>query len=389
MKNISRVFEATGPISIVVLIGTRPEAIKMAPVILALSKSSFFKVCVVSTGQHREMMTPILDFFGIIPEIDLKLMKPGQSLIDLNLGVTKGLEETFAGNLPQGIFVQGDTASCATAATWGFLNRIPVFHVEAGLRTGDLQSPWPEEFNRRVTANASTLHFAPTENSARNLRSEGFDSHSIHVVGNTVIDALLMVSEKLEEDQALSSSLARQFPFLREDRKTVLATVHRRESFGEGLRQIFRAFRTLAESSDVQVILPLHMNPQVRGAAEDVLKGSNVQVIEPQSYVPFIYLMKRASLILSDSGGVQEEAPYLGVPVLVLRETTERSEALASGYVRLVGTETDVILREARLALNSPDRLLASPVESKPFGQGDSAEKIVSLVKKFFEKNQI
>jgi UDP-N-acetylglucosamine 2-epimerase len=372
------------PISIVVLLGTRPEAIKMAPLILELKKHSLFNVCVVSTGQHREMMAPILEFFGIEPQIDLRLMKPGQSLIDINLGVTSGLNEAFNGRLPQGIFVQGDTASCTAGAMWGFLNRIPVFHVEAGLRTGDLQSPWPEEFNRRVTANASVLHFAPTELSARNLRVEGFPKDSIHVVGNTVIDALLMVSERLRSDSALNAEMAGLFPFLREDRKLVLATVHRRESFGNGLRQIFRAFRSLAEDPQIQLVLPLHMNPQVRIAADEILRGSRVEIIEPQSYVPFIYLMKRAALVLSDSGGIQEEAPYLNVPVLVLRESTERSEALDSGLVWLVGTGTENILREAKFILNKSSESSSTLFSGKPFGDGDSAEKIVELVNSFF-----
>ena len=370
--------------TVVALIGTRPEAIKMAPLILELKKQSLFKVIVVSTGQHREMMEPILEFFRINPDIDLNIMKPGQNLNDVVTEVLLGLQKSFSHYQVDGIFVQGETASCMAASLWSFLAKIPVFHVEAGLRTGDLHSPWPEEFNRRITAIAATLHFAPTQNSAQSLFQEGILQSCVEVVGNTVIDALMMVVKRLGEDAELMMATQSLFPQLDHRKKLILATVHRRESFGQGLRDIFTALRVISERDDVQVVLPLHLNPQVRETAKDVLSGSKVIVIEPQSYVPFIYLMSKSALILSDSGGVQEEAPSLGKTVLVLRETTERPEALETGFCRLVGTQTEMIVDAAEQFLDYPEQPQASTENIHPFGVGDSSQRIVRRIRQFY-----
>ncbi len=368
---------------LLVLLGTRPEAIKMAPVILELKKYSHFQVEVVSTGQHSEMLKPILHFFNIQPDVDLQLMRPGQSLVDITTQVMLGLNKHYPEDNVSGILVQGDTASCMAASVWAFLRKIPVFHVEAGLRTGDMRAPWPEEFNRRVTSVATDLHFAPTPQAEANLIAEGIDENSIFMVGNTVVDALLTVSKKINQNPQLQREMDGLFPFLDANKKMILATVHRRENFGQGLRDVFTAFKRLSMREDVQIVLPLHLNPNVRAAAE-VLKGSKVHLIEPQSYIPFVYLMKRSSLILTDSGGIQEEAPYLSKPVLVLRESTERPESLADGACQLIGTDTDKIVKAADRILNGEEKI--SFAGSRPYGSGDSAQKIVQVLHQFYTK---
>ena len=373
--------------TVLVLIGTRPEAIKMAPVILELQKQQLLDVKVISTGQHREMMTPILEFFNIQPDLDLDIMKPGQTLNHVVIEVIQGLQKNFNNETVDGIFVQGDTASCMASSMWAFMGRIPVFHVEAGLRTGDLQSPWPEEFNRRATALAATMHFTPTEISANSLYQEGFHKDNIEIVGNTVIDALMMVAKRLEEDPDLEQQIQQQFPQIDFNKKIILATVHRRESFGQGLMDIFNALAELAERDDVQVVLPLHLNPHVREASRKILHRSKVILLEPQPYVPFIYLMKKAVLILSDSGGVQEEAPAFRKKVLVLRETTERPESIDAGFCHLVGTNTKNILDMAHDFLNDETKLIPPSHAVNPFGSGDSSQRIVHKVNHYFKLN--
>ncbi len=332
-------------------------------------------------------MKPILEFFGIRPDYELDLMKPGQSLAELSAGVLIGLEMYFKDRNIDGLIVQGDTTSCMAASTWGFLKRIPVFHIEAGLRTGDRTSPFPEEFNRCVTALASTLHFAPTLRSAFNLFQEGYTRESVHVVGNTVIDALLEVSNRLDQDRVLDQQMRVLFPMVDESKKLLLATVHRRESFGFGLREVFRALRQLAEDKGIQIVLPLHMNPSVREAAAEVLQDSRVHVIAPLSYVPFIWLMKRSTLILSDSGGVQEEAPSLGKPVLVLRETTERPESIEAGNCKLVGTSKEVILKATKQLLEDPVAYRKMQEVKNPYGNGKSSQKISHILAEYFGIN--
>lgn len=361
--------------NLIVLLGTRPEAIKLAPVILQLKKISEFNTLVVSTGQHVEMLTPILEFFKIRPDLDLRLMKAGQSLTDLTSAVMSSLEREFAGKNISGLVVQGDTATCMAGSMWAFLNKIPVFHVEAGLRTGDRMAPWPEEFNRRVTAVAATLHFAPTVRAEENLLSEGISSKDVSVVGNTVVDAVKLVCQALDQHEDFGA----QFPFLDASKKLILATVHRRENFGRGLDDVFTALRKIAEREDVQVVLPLHMNPMVRAAAHTVLAGSNVVVIDPQPYIPFVYLMRTSQLILTDSGGIQEEAWFLRKPVLVLRETTERPESVEEGVCKLVGTHPDVIRREADAILDGKVKMKLKG--TNPYGVGDSAERIAREIR--------
>lgn len=368
---------------LLVLLGTRPEAIKMAPVILELKKLPHFDVQVVSTGQHSEMLKPILKFFEIEPDIDLQLMRPGQTLVEITTQVMTGLNTHYPEDNIAGILVQGDTASCMAGSVWAFLRKIPVFHVEAGLRTGDLQAPWPEEFNRRVTSIATSLHFAPTPMAAENIIKEGVARHDVYMVGNTVVDALLSVSEKMDQKPLLQQQMRVQFPFLDSDKKLVLATVHRRENFGGGLQNIFNALKQLADRANTQVVIPLHLNPNVQEAAK-VLRGSNVHIIKPQSYIPFVYLMKRADLILTDSGGIQEEAPYLNKPVLVLRESTERPESIAEGVCQLVGTNVDVILKESNRLLDSTQARTVN--SSKPYGDGDSAQKIVRIINEYLQQ---
>lgn len=372
---------------LLVLLGTRPEAIKMAPVILELKKFHQLQVEVVSTGQHTEMLKPILNFFDIKPDVDLHLMKPGQSLVDITTQVMLGLNRHFPEENIAGILVQGDTASCMAASLWAFLRKIPVFHVEAGLRTGDMRAPWPEEFNRRITSVATDLHFAPTPQSEANLVAEGIDPNSIFMVGNTVVDALLTVSQKINQNPQLQREMEQQFSFLEANKKVVLATVHRRENFGRGLQNVFEALKHLANRADTQVVLPLHMNPNVRSAAAEVLEGSKVHIIDPQSYIPFVYLMKRASLILTDSGGIQEEAPYLSKPVLVLRDSTERPESLTDGACQLIGTDTDKIIKASERILTGQEKI--SFGGSKPYGNGDSAKKIIQILYHYFSKKYL
>lgn len=368
--------------NLVVLLGTRPEAIKLAPVILELKKRSNLRTLVVSTGQHQEMMAPILELFSIEVDVDLKIMNKSRSLADLTIQAMSALEDRFNAAKISGIVVQGDTASCMAASLWAFLHKVPVFHVEAGLRTGDLSAPWPEEFNRRVTGLASTLHFAPTLSARHNLLREGVDSERVFVVGNTVIDALKIVCGTLDCDRLLNERLARDFSFLNPARKLILATVHRRENFGQGLEDIFRAFTVLAQREDVQIVLPLHKNPVVREAAARGLKDSNVVVIDPQSYIDFVYLMRRAELMISDSGGIQEEALYLRKPVLVLRESTERPESVSEGACKLIGTNKDVIVSEAVRVLEGLENMALRG--GNPYGQGDSAKQIIDEVEKYY-----
>lgn len=367
-----------------VILGTRPEIIKLAPVILELKKHSRFRVTVLQTGQHKELAQPLYEHFGFIPDIDLELMKPGQSLAELcgrsllSIESELGPGSAFANDL-DGVIVQGDTLSCMAGSIWGFLNKKKVFHVEAGLRTHDLTSPWPEEFNRRVTAVATSIHFAPTQESRHHLLKEGIPEALVHVVGNTVIDSLLLTTARLRSDEVLRGSLQKRF-LPDPKKKMILVTTHRRESFGEPLESTFRAIRRLADQNNYQVILPLHKNPVVVAAADKILKGSKVQIIEPLGYVDFVYYMECADLILSDSGGVQEEAPYLGKTVLVLRESSERPEALTTGYCHLVGTDEERIFTQAEKYLQSGEKLSKPDFSRLPFGEGDSAKKILKVL---------
>ena len=366
---------------ILIAFGTRPEAIKMAPVVEAFRRDGSMDIVVAVTAQHRQMLDQVLELFSIVPDEDLDLMQPGQTLADLFARILTGMNGVIARHRPDIVLVHGDTSTTLATALAAFYNKVRVGHVEAGLRTGDLWAPWPEEANRRLTAPLSSLHFAPTAQSHANLLAEGVDDGDIEVTGNTVIDALLEVVERIEQDAALAQGLARRFPFLDPDRRLVLVTGHRRENFGAGFEQICVALKTLAERGDVQVVYPVHLNPNVQEPVNRLLAGvDNIVLIEPQDYLPFVYLMSRSSLIITDSGGVQEEAPSLGKPVLVMRDTTERPEAVEAGTVRLVGTDAARIVAEAGRLLDDPGAYADMSRAHNPYGDGQASARIARRV---------
>ncbi|UOV00690.1 non-hydrolyzing UDP-N-acetylglucosamine 2-epimerase [Pseudoxanthomonas mexicana] len=367
--------------SVLVAFGTRPEAIKMAPVVAELKRHGHLGVRVVVTAQHRQMLDQVLQLFDIAPDTDLDLMEPGQSLPRLFSRILEGMTEALAHHRPDLVLVHGDTSTTLAAALAAYYQRIPIGHVEAGLRTGNLLSPWPEEANRRLTAPLARLHFSPTEEAARNLVREGIPEDGVHVTGNTVVDALLSTVDRIAADPSLRNGIEAQFPFLRDTRKLVLVTGHRRENFGRPFEQVCLALLDIADRGDTQVVYPVHMNPQVQEPVNRLLADHPaVHLIPPQEYVPFVHLMSRAHLILTDSGGVQEEAPSLGKPVLVMRDTTERPEAIAAGTVRLVGTERSTIAREANRLLDDPDAYAAMSRAHNPYGDGQSAGRIVRVI---------
>ena len=368
---------------VLLVFGTRPEAIKMAPVVRALKASPDLDTRVCVTAQHREMLDQVLQLFEIKPEHDLDLMKPGQGLFEITSGVLLGLKEVLAEVEPGLVLVHGDTTTTLAAALASYYHRVPVGHVEAGLRTGDIYSPWPEEINRRVAGAITRLHFAPTEGSRTNLLAENTPDAHIHVTGNTVIDALLDVVAKLEADEAGSRALDAEFG-INLNRRMVLVTGHRRESFGDGFQRICAALTRLAQREDIQIIYPVHLNPNVKGPVEDQLGSlSRVKLIAPQDYLPFVHLMRRADVILTDSGGVQEEAPSLGKPVLVMRDTTERPEAVEAGTVKLVGTDTDMIVREMSCLLDDSAAYDAMARAHNPYGDGLASGRILDTILEF------
>jgi|TARA_B110000259_G_scaffold8037_1_gene8773 UDP-N-acetylglucosamine 2-epimerase (non-hydrolysing) len=369
---------------ILVVFGTRPEAIKMAPLIHALKKDNDFilKVCV--TAQHREMLDQVLELFTIKPDFDLNIMRPGQTLNDVTMQVLFGLKPILDDFKPDTVLVHGDTATTFAAALSAYYNKISVGHVEAGLRTGNIYSPWPEEANRKLTSVITRYHFAPTINSKDNLLAEGVDNSDITVTGNTVIDALFWVKKKLIKDKSLKSHLSSQFKFLDASKKFILVTGHRRESFGNGFDRICEALQEISvEYPDVQIVYPVHLNPNVQVPVKSKLGGlPNIFLIEPLDYLPFIYLMDRAFIILTDSGGIQEEAPSLGKPVLVMRDTTERPEAVAAGTVKLVGTSKDTIMREIRYLLENEEAYDNMKRAYNPYGDGNACARILDVLRK-------
>ena len=364
---------------ILVVFGTRPEAIKMVPVFLELKKHTLFETRLCVTAQHRQMLDPVLELFKVNPDHDLNVMRQGQSLGDVTSNILKGLDQVISEFQPHMILVHGDTATTFATSLAAYFRRVAVGHVEAGLRTGNLYSPWPEEGNRKLTGVLSQLHFAPTETAKNNLLNEGVAEAKVHVTGNTVIDALLWAKGKLESDQALLASISRSFPMLRKDARMVLITGHRRENFGIGFENICRAIQELArELPDVDFVYPVHLNPNVREPVNRILSGAvNIHLVEPQEYLPFVWLMSRACLILTDSGGIQEEAPSLGKPVLVMRDTTERTEAVASGTARLVGAEQCRIVAGVRSLLKDPVAYQAMASIRNPYGDGAASRRIV------------
>jgi len=373
---------------VLLVFGTRPEAIKMAPLVLAFQKHTNeieSKVCV--TAQHREMLDQVLDIFDITPEYDLDIMKPGQDLYDVTSNIILGMKEVLISYQPDIVLVHGDTATTIATALSAFYQKIPVGHVEAGLRTGDIYSPWPEEANRKLTGVITKFHFAPTETSSANLSAEGVKKTDIYVTGNTVIDALLWVLAKIESSITLKETLAekikKEFTDFGSEKRFVLITGHRRENFGQGFLDMCSAIKTLAlKHPDVNFVYPVHLNPNVQKPVLELLSGiENVYLVSPLDYEPFVYLMSKSYLILTDSGGIQEEAPSLGKPVLVMRDTTERPEAIDAGTVKLVGTNPDNIIKEVTTLLEDAACYERMSKAHNPYGDGKSCEKIINTIK--------
>lgn len=374
---------------ILLVFGTRPEAIKMAPVYEVLKKTSGLDVRVAVTAQHREMLDQVLRLFAIKPDYDLNVMKPGQGLTEITAAVLTGLKSVLEEFSPDLLLVHGDTTTTLSATLSAYYQQIPVGHVEAGLRTGNIYSPWPEEINRKVTGAIAQLHFAPTEKSASNLRSEGVAPETIAVTGNTVIDALLEVVERLASNPQQSAAFDAEFG-IDPTKRIILVTGHRRESFGGGFERICSALAKLTIRDDVQIIYPVHLNPNVKGPVEINLgKLDNVHLIAPQDYLPFVHLMHRADIILTDSGGVQEEAPSLGKPVLVMRDTTERPEAVDAGTVKLVGTDADLIVRETMTLLDDPAAYETMARAHNPYGDGLASQRIRDVILDFFGLDKV
>jgi len=367
-----------------VLFGTRPEAIKLAPVILGLKQMQNVECRVCVTAQHRQMLDQVLELFRITPDEDLNLMKPNQTLAGLTSRAIDAIDRYLASDKPDVVLVQGDTTTVFASALAAFYHKIPVGHVEAGLRTGNMFSPWPEEANRVLTTRLAKWHFAPTETNRQNLLNERVPDSDIYVTGNTVIDALFLALAKIENQPPAISGLPNATMECFGDKRMVLITGHRRENFGDGFENICNAIAELAvRFPDVEFVYPLHLNPNVRKPAEMILRKKhlkNIYLIEPQSYFPFIALMNRATLILTDSGGVQEEAPSLGKPVLVMRDTTERPEAVIAGTVKLVGTDFQKIVDEASLLLNDVCEYKATTRAANPYGDGKATERILNII---------
>ena len=383
--------------TIMLVFGTRPEAIKMAPLVKEFQKyPEKYKTVVCVTGQHREMLDQVLSLFEITPDFDLNIMKQGQDLYDVTSRILLGMREVLQQCKPDMLLVHGDTATSTAAAMGAFYAQIPVGHVEAGLRTYDIYSPWPEEMNRQITGRISTLHFSPTNVSRQNLLNEATKDENIVVTGNTVIDALHMVVNKIKSDSSLEAQLIARIGEMgydvnrmNEGRRLVLITGHRRENFGDGFLNICNALKDLAQKyPDIDFLYPMHLNPNVRKPIKEVFDGmenGNMFFIEPVEYLYFVYLMTRSYLILTDSGGIQEEAPSLGKPVLVMREVTERPEALDAGTIRLVGTNRQLIVDEASKFIDDAEYYAENERIANPYGDGTACIKILQAIDRFFE----
>lgn len=365
---------------VLTVFGTRPEAIKMAPLVVLLSRDSRFESRVCVTGQHREMLDQVLELFEIRPDYDLNIMKPGQSLHDVTTAILVGMKSVLEDFNPDVVLVHGDTATTFAASLAAYYQKISVGHVEAGLRTGNIYSPWPEEANRKLTAAIASYHFAPTEISQKNLLNESINECKITITGNTVIDALLWVSDKIKNDDKLEKKLAYKYDFLDVNKKMLLVTGHRRENFGDGFERICNALRQISnDNPELQIVYPVHLNPNVQEPVNRILKDiHNIFLIPPQDYLPFVYLMMRANIILTDSGGVQEEAPSLGKPVLVMRSTTERPEAVSAGTVLLVGTSEQEIIQGVNNLLRNNDAYERMSKAHNPYGDGKASLRIIN-----------
>lgn len=367
---------------VLTVFGTRPEAIKMAPLVKALTKDNRFDAKVCVTAQHREMLDQVMALFDIVPDYDLNLMKAGQTLPEVTSRILLELTPVLKDFKPDVVLVHGDTATTFAASLAAYYEQIPVGHVEAGLRTGNIYSPWPEEANRKLTGAITKYHLAPTETSKYNLLKENVSESDIYVTGNTVIDALLMVKDKVTNDKDLNESMRASFPFLNNAKKLVLITGHRRESFGGGFERICESINQLAvKYPEVIFCYPVHLNPNVQEPVNRLLANlDNVHLIEPQQYLPFVYLMNRSDIILTDSGGIQEEAPSLGKPVLVMRDTTERPEAVEAGTVKLVGTNVDTITSQVSKLLEDKQYYETMSFAHNPYGDGQACTRICDAI---------
>ena len=371
---------------ILFVFGTRPEAIKMAPVIKAFKDEKIFDTKVCVTGQHRQMLDQVLDIFDIKPDYDLNIMERGQDLFDITANVLSGMKNVLSEYSPDLVLVHGDTSTTSATAIAAFYQKIKVGHVEAGLRTGNIYSPWPEEVNRQISGVIANYHFAPTSTSMENLLKENNNKENILVTGNTVIDALFLVLDKIEKDTKLKNtilkSISDQYKF-NSDKKIILVTGHRRENFGEGFTNICKALKKIADNNhDVDIVYPVHLNPNVQKPVKNILSNSkNIYLINPLSYENFIYLMSKSYFIITDSGGVQEEAPSLGKPVLVMRNTTERPEAVEAGTVKLVGTNYEAIVNESQKFLDDEKEYNKMSKAHNPYGDGSASKRIVNFFK--------
>jgi len=368
--------------------GTRPEAIKMAPLVKELQNLPLVDSRVCVTAQHREMLDQVLELFEIVPEYDLNLMKPGQTLQSLSQRIIQYLSPILEEFKPDIVLVHGDTTTTFMASLCSFYNQTPVGHVEAGLRTGNMYSPWPEEGNRKLTGAIANLHYAPTKNSKKNLLDEGVKEQNILVTGNTIIDALLMITKRIENDKLLAERIKKELPNFSDEKKIVLVTSHRRENFGKGMENICNAITELADSyPEVEFVFPVHLNPKVRQPVQKLLSGKdNIQLIEPLGYLPFVFLMSKSYIVLTDSGGIQEEAPSLGKPVLVMRDTTERPEAIHAGTVKLVGTSTLSITKNVSKLIDDFDEYQKMSIAHNPYGDGNASKRIAENLVEYLER---
>ncbi len=355
----------------------------MAPLVQVLDADPAFDSQVCVTAQHRSMLDPVLELFGLSPSFDLDIMKENQDLNHITSAVLEGLAPVLSKTRPDRVLVHGDTTTTFAAALAAFYAKIPVGHVEAGLRTGDLTAPWPEELNRRLADQISDMHFAPTESARQNLLAAGQDQSTIFVTGNTVVDALLHIAGRLEEDSGLAAQAAEDSPIIDKNKRLILVTGHRRENFGQGFENICHALARLSDRSDVEIVYPVHLNPNVQEPVQRLLgPKENIHLTAPMTYLPFVSLMKKSHIIISDSGGIQEEAPSLGKPVLVLRNKTERPEAVEAGTVKLVGTKSDKIVEEAETLLDDTTTYDAMSKAHNPYGDGHASERIIAELKR-------
>ena len=366
---------------ILTVFGTRPEAIKMAPILRCLADAPGIDSRVCVTAQHRQMLDQVLDLFGIVPDWDMDLMRAGQGLTYITAAILEGLSAILRDVRPDRILVQGDTTTTMAASLAAFYEKIPVGHIEAGLRTGNVFSPWPEEMNRKLTSVIADLHFSPTERAKQNLLREGTDPARITITGNTVIDALFEALAILDANPARVAALEAELPRVASESRLILVTGHRRENFDGGLERVARALLSIASRGDVEIVFPVHLNPNVQETVHAVLGGHKaIHLIKPLDYLPFVYMMRKASLIITDSGGVQEEAPSLGTPVLVTRDTTERPEAVEAGTVELVGTDPDLLVSRTSRLLDDEEAYGAMCRAHNPYGDGRAAGRIVQVL---------